>query len=134
MNAGQSNSQHEVIPAGRMSQNKRAVLSVVLTVIVSLAAIVLVRPRVGSWLEVRSAYRNLSSADYDDRIDAIRHLRSLGQETESELIALLHHPDNPQPHRSQFVICCAASCDGTTIRIKSKPSSRQDARYGERKR
>lgn len=93
MNAGQSNSQHEVIPAGRMSQNKRAVLSVVLTVIVSLAAIVLVRPRVGSWLEVRSAYRNLSSADYDDRIDAIRHLRSLGQETESELIALLHHPD-----------------------------------------
>ena len=93
MNAGQSNSEHEVIPAGRMSQNKRAVLSVVLTVIVSLAAIVLVRPRVGSWLEVRSAYRNLSSADYDDRIDAIRHLRSLGQETESELIALLHHPD-----------------------------------------
>ena len=93
MNAGQSSSQHEVVPAGRMSQNKYAILSVGLTVVVSLALIVFVRPRVGPWLEVRSAYRNLSSADDDARIDAIRRLRSLGEETESELIALLHHPD-----------------------------------------
>ncbi len=93
MNAGQSSSQHEVVPAGRMSQNKKAVLLVGLTVVVSLALIVFVRPRVGPWLEVWSAYRNLSSADYDARIDAIRRLRSLGEETESELIALLHHPD-----------------------------------------
>ena len=93
MNAGQSSSQHEVVPAGRMSQNKYAVLLVGLTVVVSLAAIVFVRPHVGPWLEVWSAYRNLSSADYDARIDAIRRLRSLGEETESELIALLHHPD-----------------------------------------
>jgi len=48
---------------------------------------------VGPWLEVRSAYRNLSSTDYDARIEAIRRLRGLGKETESELIALLHHPD-----------------------------------------
>ncbi len=93
MNAGQSSSQHEVVPGGRMSQNKYAVLLVGLTVVVSLAAIVFVRPHVGPWLEVWSAYRNLSSADYDARIDAIRRLRSLGEETESELIALLHHPD-----------------------------------------
>ncbi len=93
MNGGQSSSQHEVVPAGRMSQKKYAVLPVGLTVVVILAAIVFVRPRVGPWLEVRSAYRNLSSTDYDARIEAIRRLRSLGEETESELIALLHHPD-----------------------------------------
>ena len=94
MNGGQSSSQHEVVPAGRMSQNKYAVLLVgLMTVVVSLAAIVFVRPHVGRWLEVWSAYRNLSSADYDARIDAIRRLRSLGEKTESELIALLHHSD-----------------------------------------
>ena len=93
MNAGQSSSQHEVVPAVRMSQNKRAVLSVGLTVAVSLVAIVFVRPRVGPLLEVRWAYWNLSSADDHARSDAIRRLRSLGEETERELIALLHHPD-----------------------------------------
>lgn len=93
MNAGQSNSQHEVVPVARRSKNKRGVLMVSLTVVVILAAIILVRPRVGPWLELRSAYRNLSSADYDERIDAISRLRRLGKETESELIALLHHPD-----------------------------------------
>ncbi len=93
MNAGQSNSQHEVVPAGRLSQYKYAILPVGLTVVVSLAGIVFVRPHVGRWLEVRSAYRNLSSADSDARINAVGRLRSLGEETESELIALLHHPD-----------------------------------------
>ena len=37
MNAGQSSSQHEFVPAGRMSRNKKAVLSVGLTVVVGLA-------------------------------------------------------------------------------------------------
>jgi hypothetical protein len=93
MNVGQSSSQPEGVHAGRMSRNIYAVLLVGLTVVVSLAAIVFSRPHVGSWLEVSSAYRNLSSTDSDTRIDAIRRLRSLGEETESELIALLHHPD-----------------------------------------
>lgn len=93
MNAAESSSEHQAVPAGRMSQNKKAILVVGLTVVVSLALIVFVRPRVGPWLEVRSAYRNLSSTDYDARTDAIRLLRSHGEETESELIALLHHSD-----------------------------------------
>lgn len=93
MQADPSSSQHEVVRAGRMSQNKKAVLLVGLTVVVSLALIVFVRPRVGPWLEVRLAYRNLASADYDERINAIHRLRKLGEETESELIALLHHQD-----------------------------------------
>ena len=93
MNAGQSSSQHEVVPGGRTAQKKHAVLLVGLMVVVSLAVIVFVRPHMGRWLEAWAAYRNLSSADYDTRIDAIRQLRSLGKETDSELIALLHHPD-----------------------------------------
>lgn len=56
MNAAQSSTQHDVVPTGRMQPNLRAVLMVGLTVVVSLAAIVLVRPRVDSSLEVRSAY------------------------------------------------------------------------------
>ena len=51
MNAGQSSSQHEVAPARRMSQNKYAVL-LMGTVVVSVAATVFVRPRVGPWLEL----------------------------------------------------------------------------------
>ncbi len=93
MNAGQSSAQDDALPAGRVSQKKYAALLVSLTILGSLAAIALIQPRVGPWLEVRSAYRNLSSADYDERNDAIRRLRRLGKETESELIGLLHHAD-----------------------------------------
>jgi hypothetical protein len=91
MNAGRSGSQHEVVPGGRRSQNRAAVLLVGVTVGVSLAAIVFVRPHVGPWLDVRSAYRNLSSADSDARNDAVRLLHSRGEETRSALMALLHH-------------------------------------------
>lgn len=91
MNAGQSGSQHGGVPGGRMSQNQCAVLLVGLTVGVSLAAIFFVRPHVGPWLDVRSASRSLSSADSDARNDAIRLLRSRGEESERALIALLHH-------------------------------------------
>jgi hypothetical protein len=89
MNSGQSSSQHEA--AGRKPQYKSAVLLVALTVVFCLTAIVFVRPHVGPWLEVRRAYWNLSSADSDTRNDAIHLLRSRGEETESELVALLHH-------------------------------------------
>ena len=93
MNAGQSSSQHEAMSASRLSPKQRAFLSIGLTVVVSLAAIVFVGPNVGPWLEVRSAYGNLSSTDPDTRIDAIHRLRRLGEETASALIVLLHHPD-----------------------------------------
>jgi hypothetical protein len=91
MNSGHSSSQYEVVPAGRKPQYKYAVLLAGLAVVVCLTAIVFVRPHVGPWLEVRWAYRNLSSADSDRRHDAIHLLRSRGEETESALIALLHH-------------------------------------------
>jgi hypothetical protein len=90
MNSGQSSSQYEVVP-GRKPQSKYAVLPAGLTVAVCLMAIVFVRPHVGPWLEVRLAYRNLSSTNSDTRNDAIHLLRSRGKETESALIALLHH-------------------------------------------
>lgn len=80
-------------PGGRRSRNTYAVLLIGLTVALGIAAIFCLRPHVAHWLEVRSAYGNLSSADYDARIDAIRRLRMLGEETESELISLLHHRD-----------------------------------------
>ncbi|WP_339908440.1 hypothetical protein [Symmachiella dynata] len=93
MNADQSSSQREVVHTGRLSRNLYAVLLVGLAVVVSLAVIVFLRPHVDSWLEVSSAYRNLSSTDPNEQDDAIRRLRSLGEETESHLIALLHHSD-----------------------------------------
>lgn len=93
MNSGRSSSQHEVLPAYRKPHNKYPVLPVGLTAVVCLTAIVFVRSHVGPWLEVRRAYRGLSSADSDARNDAIHLLRSRGEETKSALIALLHHSD-----------------------------------------
>ena len=93
MNTGQADTLEEDVPASRMSRKKHVVPVVGLTVAVSLAAIVFVRPSVRQRLEVRSACQDLSNADYDARINAIRRLRSLGEETESELISLLHHLD-----------------------------------------
>jgi hypothetical protein len=69
------------------------VLGVGLTVVVSLVASSFIQRYVGSWLEMRTAYRNLSSSDYGQRMESISLLRRSGEETESELIALLHHPD-----------------------------------------
>jgi len=75
------------------SRKTYAILLVGAVLVLSIAAVVCIQPRVGPWLEVRSAYRNLSSDDHDARIDAIRRLRSLGENAEQELISLLHHPD-----------------------------------------
>ena len=93
MCAGQLSSQPAVDPIRRLSHYKCAILAVGLTLVVSLVAILFIRPHVGPWLAVRSAYRNLSSLDYDARINAISLLRRLGEKTESKLIALLHHPN-----------------------------------------
>jgi hypothetical protein len=69
-------------------------LPVGLTIAFCLTALFVVRPHVGPWLEVRRAYRNLSSPDSDTRNDAVRLLRSRGAKTESALIALLHHSNS----------------------------------------
>lgn len=94
MNPGQSSSQQEVVPAGRKPRCRYPVLPVGLTIAFCLTALFVVRPHVGPWLEVQRAYRNLSSADSDTRNDAIHLLRSRGEETESALIALLHHSNS----------------------------------------
>lgn len=92
MNA-QTGSKRKTVPNAQGLKNKHAVVSVGLTVVVILVAIFLVRPRVGSFLEVKRAYWNLSSADEDARSNSIRRLRNLGEETISPLIAILHHSD-----------------------------------------
>jgi hypothetical protein len=83
----------DAAPSGQTPQNRYAILLIGLTLLISIAAAIVVQPHVGSWLQSRSAFRNLSSADYDARIDAIRQLRSVGENAEPELISLLHHPD-----------------------------------------
>jgi hypothetical protein len=93
MSADRPIARSDIVPDGQKSRSRHAILLVGLTLVVSLAAVVFIKPRVGPWLEVRSAYRNLSSDDYDTRIDAIRKLRSVGENAERELIVLLHHPD-----------------------------------------
>jgi hypothetical protein len=93
LSADRSVTTNDVALPGRMSRSRYAILLVGLTLLFSIAAVVFIQPRVGPWLEIRSAYRNLSNEDYDSRIDAIRRLRSVGENAERELIALLHHPD-----------------------------------------
>ena len=93
MHASQSSSEPEVNSARRTSEYRYVVLVVGLTVVVSLVASSFIQRYVGSWLEVRTAYRNLSSSDSGLRMEAISLLRRSGEETESELIELLDHPD-----------------------------------------
>lgn len=85
--------QPDVDPGGRPPRGAYAVLLVGLTLLLSIAAVVFIHPHVGPWLELRTAYRNLSSDDSDKRIEAVRSLRRLGKNPASELIALLHHRD-----------------------------------------
>jgi len=76
-----------------MSRSRYAILLIALTLLLGIAAVIVMQPHVGPWLQVRTAFRNLSSANDDARVDAIRQLRSAGENAEPELISLLHHPD-----------------------------------------
>lgn len=93
MNAIESSSPSSV-GRRRMFWNRYGVLLLGLTVVVCLATTFFVRPRIGMWLEMRSAYQDLSSLDSDARTYAARKLRRLGIEPESQLIELLHHSDS----------------------------------------
>ena len=85
--------QQVVDPGGRPPRSAYAVLLVGLTLLLSIAAVVFIHPHVGPWLELRTAYGNLSSDDSEKRIEAVRSLRRLGKNPASELISLLHHRD-----------------------------------------
>ena len=98
MSRDNSSNEHEVVAGGRNTQDKRAFLAVGLTIAISLVAIIFVRPRVGPWLEVRWAYRDLSNPKSSTRTDAINRLRNDAQGTKNELLALLHHSDKGVRH------------------------------------
>jgi hypothetical protein len=66
---------------------------VLATISLTIIAAMFVQPRVSRWLNIREAYRDLSHADENERVEAVRRLIAEGENPDEALIALLSDPD-----------------------------------------
>lgn len=89
--AAESSSSPTGVEAMETASRRRAILVVLVTIGLCVAAAILVQPHVSHWLKARGAYRNLSHQDENERVEAVRWLINNGENPDQALIALLSH-------------------------------------------
>lgn len=76
------------------SPGRYAIVLVAMVVVAGAVVVVRIQPQAQRWLELRSAFRNLSHPDSYERDCALQLLSDRGENPDPELIELLHHSNN----------------------------------------